>query len=299
MGRPKRIQFAGACYYIVLQGNNRQDIFVSSQDRRQFLAFMRSYKDRCGLKIYAYCLLPNEAHLLLETSKPNLSMAMQGFNTVYTKYFNSQHNTVGHVFQGRYKALLVDKEHYLAEMTRYIHLYPLRAGVKEKPWRYPWSSGPAYFESDAREPLVDSQPVLSRFARVRLKQSVRYLQYVKERIKASSEYVLPVVGGAAIGSEAFLARAESAASGPAAPKPSLAVDARRILSEVAAKHGIEEEKILGRLQWREITSVRRKAIYRIWKETRMGVTELSRFFNRTPSGVSQLIRKMETGVASN
>lgn len=293
MGRPKRIQFAGACYYIVLQGNNRQDIFLSNQDRRSFLSMLRAYKDRYKLKVYAYCLMSNSVSLLLETSQPDLSVVMQGFNTVYTKFFNSSHHTMGHVFQGRYKALLVDKEHYLAELTRYIHLQPARSGLKEKPWRYQWSSCTAYVESHVDEFLVDSEAILARFGKTRLKQSVRYLQYIKDRMKSASGFVLPVVGGAAIGSEAFLARCDSQAPVQGAQRPSPAVEAQRIIAELSAKHGIEPEKLFGRLQWREISAVRREVIYRVWKDAHMGVTEIGRLFGRTPSAISQLIKAKE------
>ena len=298
MGRAKRLQFPGACYYIVLQGNNRQDIFMSNQDRRYFLSLLRAYKDRCELKVYAYCLMAHDAHLLIETVRPNLSLAMQGFNTVYTKYFNGVHNTVGHVFQGRYKALVVDKEHFLAEMTRFVHLQPVRAGLKEKPWRYQWSSCAAYVESDQREPLVDSDAVLAQYGKLRIKQSVRYLQYIKDRLKSASDFVLPVARGLAVGSEGFLSRMEERGASPAAaPKAASMADAKRILAEVAAKHGLEPEKLVGPLQWREIAAARRAAIHRIWKEAHMGVTELSRLFNRTPSAISQVIRAMEEAVS--
>lgn len=295
MGRPKRLQFPGACYYIVLRGNNRQDIFISNQDRRAFLALLRTYKERFALKIYAYCLMPQEAHLLLETERPNLSAAMQGFNTVYTKYFNGEHNTSGHVFEGRYKALLVDSDRYLAEMTRYVHLCPARAGLKDKPWRFQWSSCAAYIESDEDESLVDSERVLSQFGKHRLQQSVRYLQYIKDCLKSATDILLPVTRGLAVGGEAFLARLEERKSAaPSAAARDLHQEARRILAEVAAKHNVPEDKLTGRLQWRELTSVRRKAIYRIWKETQLGVSDLGRLFNRTPSAVSQLLRAMET-----
>lgn len=297
MGRPKRIQFAGACYFITLQGNNRQDIFLSNQDRRYFLSLLRSYKERYVLKVYAFCLMSNSVSLLLETSQPNLSLLMQGFNTVYTKYFNAGHNTVGHVFQGRYKSLLVDKEHFLAETTRYIHLHPVRAGLKEKPWRYQWSSCSAYVESHLDEPLVDSEPVLKHFGKVRLKQSVRYLQYIKDRMRSASDLILPVVRGAAIGTEAFLSRSEAHDAAPGSRSGLGDAEAKRIIRELALKHGIDEEKLLGRVQWREVSAVRREAIYRVWKEARLGVTEIGRIFNRTPSAVSQLIRGMETAAS--
>ncbi len=293
MGRPKRLQFPGACYYIVLKGNNRQDIFVSNADRRYFLSLARAYKERYGLKVYAYCLLGREVHVLLETSSPNLSTVMQGFNTVYTKYFNAQHNTVGHLFQGRYKALLVDKAEYLAEASAFVHLQSARAGMKEKPWRYQWSSCGAYVEAEEGRPLIDSDAVLAPFGKIRIKQSVRYLQFIKDRVKAGPTYELPVVGGMAVGSEEFLAKVLSQDSPSYAARPALGPEARKILAEVAAHHGMDEDKLTGRVQWREVSSVRRAAVHRIWKETKMGVTELSRLFNRTPSAISQIIRAME------
>lgn len=292
MGRPPRVQLAGACYYIVLQGNNRQDIFLSNQDRRYFLSLLRAYKGRWSLKVYAYSLMPSSAELLLETAQPNLSMVMQGFNTTYTKHFNSQRGSVGHVFGGRYKALIVDKERHLGEMTRYVHLACVRSGLKEKPWRYQWSSCSAYVESSLKEPLIDSDSVLRQFGKIRFKSSVRYLRYIKDGMRTASESVLPSAGGV-IGGEAFRARVESSA-GVAPPKQTPPAEAaRRIISETASKHGVDEDRLLGRLQWRELSSLRRKTIHRIWKETRMGVSELARLFNRTPSAVSQLIREFE------
>ncbi|MBI4422083.1 MAG: transposase [Elusimicrobia bacterium] len=290
MGRPTRIQFPGACYHIILQGNNGQDIFLGNQDRRYFLSLLRAYKERFDLAVYAYCLMPSAVELLIETRRPNLSRAMQGFNTLYTKYFNQQHDTSGHVFQGRYKALLVDKESLLLDVTRYIHLGPARAGLKEKPWRYLWSSCPAYIEFGESDPLVDSEPVLRGLAKSRLKQSVRYLHYVRERLKRPEER-LPTVRGLFVGTPAFAASVGGQAR-PAGGEDPLAL-ARRILKETVAKHGIEEEKLLGRSQWRELTRVRKEAIYRMWKEARAGVSDIGRLFNRTPSAVSQLIRSIE------
>jgi putative transposase len=293
MGRPARIQLAGGCYYISLDGNNRQDIFLSNQDRRYFLSLLKAYKDRCRLKVYAYCLMPNYARLLLETSDPNLAMVMQGFGTQYTKYFHAQRNTSGHVFQGRYKALLVDKEHYLTEMTSFVHLEPLRAGLKDKPWRYQWSSGSAYVESELRDALVDSGAVLKRFGKVRLAQSVRYLQFLKDRVKTFAHTEPPVVKGAFIGSEAFAARVLGEPAGAGEPPAAAPQLVEKILSEVSAKHRLDRDRLVGRSQWREVSAARKEAIHRVWKEARLGITEIGRLFQRTPSAISQLIRALE------
>lgn len=297
MGRPTRIQYPGACYHIVLHGNNRQDVFLTNQDRRYFLNLLKSYKERFELNVYAYCLLSNAVHLLIETRQANLSRAMQGLGTIYTKYFNRQHETTGHVFQGRYKALLVEKESCLLAVSRHIHLEPTRAGLKEKPWRYPWSSCVSYVEFGEQDALVDAAPVLRALAKNRLKQSVLYLHYLKERLKDPEMHELPIVRGLFVGTPDFAA----AAGGMAVPSDgSDALEAARgILKEMAGKHGIDEEALLGRSQWREITRVRKQAIYRMWKEARAGVSDIGRIFNRTPSAVSQLIRSVELASSPN
>lgn len=146
-----------------------------------------------------------------------------------------------------------------------------------------------------RGPLIDSEAVLGHFGKLRIKQSVRYLQYIKDRMTAQVQPALPVVAGLAVGSDEFLSKAlEKAGAQPAPAGAAEGIgEARRILAEVAARHGIDEEKLVGRVQWREVSSARRKAVHRIWKEARMGVTELARLFNRTPSAISQMIRAME------
>ncbi|MEK7721078.1 MAG: transposase [Elusimicrobiota bacterium] len=299
MGRPTRIQYAGACYLVGLQGNNRQSLFLSNQDRRQFLAMLKQHKERHGLKVYAYSLLDHSVNLLIETPAPNLSAVMQAFNTQYTKYFNAAHNTLGHVFQGRYRAYLVDKETHLAEMTRYVHLACVRDALKDKPWRYQWSSCAAYVEAAHGEaPLVSADIVLRKFGTGRLNQSVRYLQYIKDRMKTAGEQVLPVIGGLAIGGESFLGKLAAHRGAPVLPRPVPIAAARKIIAEVAVRHGLTEEKIMGRVQWREVSAVRREAIHRVWKETRMGVSELAHLFQRTPSAISQLIRALETSSSS-
>ena len=294
MGRPNRIQFPGACYYVRLQGNNRQNIFLSNQDRRDFLQLLRSHKERRKLKVYAYCLMPSFAEFVVETAEPNLSKVMQGFSTAYTKNFNLQHGAVGHVFQGRYKALLVDKERCLLDLTGLVHLTPAREGLREKPWRYLWSSCAAYVEAGGPEPLVDSEEVLARLAKNRLKQSVLYMKFIKGRAKQGGLSV-PIHDGLFIGGPQFAETIRKTVGElpPATDAPVAAAAARAILSEVQQRYRVDEEKLFGRGQWRELTAIRREAVYRIWKEAKIGVTELGRMFHRTPSAISQLIRSIE------
>ena len=139
MARPLRIEFAGALYHVTARGNARQDIYEDDDDRRIFLKYLARVCDRHEWLCHAYCLMPNHYHLLVETGKPTLSKGMMYLNGVYTQYYNRQHARVGHLFQGRFKAVLVEKDAYLLELSRYIVLNPVRGVAKlAKGWL--WSS---------------------------------------------------------------------------------------------------------------------------------------------------------------
>ncbi len=140
MARPLRIQYPGAFYHITSRGNERKAIFKSKRDRTKFLSYLESASERYDAVIHAYCLMENHYHLLLETPRSNLSQILHHINGAYTTYFNVKRNRAGHLFQGRYKAILVEKDAYCQELTRYIHLNPVRARVAERPAEYTWSS---------------------------------------------------------------------------------------------------------------------------------------------------------------
>jgi REP element-mobilizing transposase RayT len=288
MGRPTRIQYPGACYHVVLKGNNRDPLFETDADREHFLSLLEAHKQRYQLRVYAYALLPGAIHLVLETAQPNLSRAMQAFNTRYTKYFNKAHQRAGHVLGGRYRAYLVDKGEYLAELTRYVHLSPLREGLAQRPWRFVWSSCAAYVESELKQNLVDTGPVLRTFGKTRLPASVRYLQFLKDKMKGRLEYSLPIQKGGFVGGPEF---AVQASGQDVEDRRSGYID--RILAEVTEKHGADRESLFGRSQRRRLAVARREAIYRAWKEAGLGLTEIGRIFGRSPSAVCQLIQAVE------
>ena len=140
MARPLRIQFPGAFYHVTARGNEQKNIFRSNRDREKFLSYLESAVDRYGVVIHAYCLMDNHYHALIETPKGNLSQIMRHINGAYTTYFNTKRRRAGHLFQGRFKAILVDRDEYATTLSRYIHLNPVRAGMVALPEEYPWSS---------------------------------------------------------------------------------------------------------------------------------------------------------------
>jgi len=168
----------GLLYHVIVRGNNRQAIFRDEQDRIRYLEKLSFYCQDKSVDLLSYCLLGNHVHLLLETPQGNLSNLMQAFQTTYTVSFNKRHRRSGHVFEQRYKALLVDKDNYLLQVSRYIHLNPVSARIVSRPQDYRWSSYESYLKSKGIAGLKDGM-VLGYFAGDRKKQLAQYREYVE------------------------------------------------------------------------------------------------------------------------
>jgi putative transposase len=160
MGRRLRLFGPGLLYHVIARGNHRQPTFLTEQDYSAYLTRLAAYRQRYGVLLYAYCLMPNHVHLLLQTSETPLAKFMQGLQQSYTQRFNRVHAKVGHLFQGRYKAIVCERDEYLLTLIRYIHLNPVRAGLVDEPQMYPHSGHRAYLGSNETG-LIDSDPVLS------------------------------------------------------------------------------------------------------------------------------------------
>ena len=140
MARSLRIEYPGAFYHVINRGNAREKVFVSDRDREKFLEYLHAASDRFSLIVHTYCLMDNHYHLLVETPEANISKAIQWLNVSYAVYFNKKRGRSGHLFQGRFKAYVIDADEYLHALSRYIHLNPVRATLVDKPGMYPWSS---------------------------------------------------------------------------------------------------------------------------------------------------------------
>lgn len=178
MARPLRIEFPGALYHVTSRGDRRRPIFENDSDRRLWLDILELVCVQSDFIVYAYCQMGNHYHLLLETPAGNLSQGMRRLNSRYTQAFNRRHDYVGHVFQGRYKAILVDKESYLLEVARYIVLNPVRAGIVERPEEWKWGSYSATISSSASNSWLSTNWLLSRFAGDSKVAAHRYRDFV-------------------------------------------------------------------------------------------------------------------------
>ena len=206
MVRPLRLEYEGAVYHVTSCGNAQEDIFFDDRDRVRFLEILGDVVTRYGWICHAYCLMTNHYHLLIETPQANLSCGMQLLNGVYTQWFNRQHGRVGHLLQGRYKAILVDKESHLLELARYIVLNPVRAKMVRSVRAWPWSSYRATFgQADVPEFLaidwvlsqLDPDPASAVRAYRRFVQQGRGIN-VWEELRA----------GAFLGTDAFVKQLE-------------------------------------------------------------------------------------------
>ena len=182
MARKPRIEYLGAFYHVITRGNRKQVIFKDNKDRLRFLQKLLEYKERYGFILYGYTLMKNHIHLLIETRDAPLSRIMQGLLQSYTQWYNGKYGTVGHLFQGRYKAIVCDKGRYLLNLIRYIHLNCVRAGIVRDPADYKWSSHRIYIGLEENE-LIDTDLVLSQFSnRSRKKASKLFNNFVIEWI---------------------------------------------------------------------------------------------------------------------
>jgi len=153
MARRPRIHFTGALYHVISRGNRRQGVFRDEKDLKRFLDYLSQCKTRSPFRPYAYALRKNHIHLLLEVERTPLSKIMQSILFRYTHYFNRRYRQVGHLFQGRYKAIACDKDAYLLELVRYIHLNPVRAKVVKGPEDYRWTGHLSYLGKREEELL--------------------------------------------------------------------------------------------------------------------------------------------------
>jgi len=205
MGRPLRIEYPGAFYHVTSRGNERRTIFLTQKNYERMIGYLESATERYGAQIHCFCLMSNHYHLLLETPRGNLRQILHHLNTSYTNYFNTKTGRAGHLFQGRYRAILLDKDHYAMELSRYIHLNPVRAHIVKNPLVYPWSSYKDYAGERTGWDWVKTQWVLSQISRNEKRARKGYQKFIEEGSgRAVKDPLEQVVSSTILGSEEFV-----------------------------------------------------------------------------------------------
>lgn len=279
MTRQLRLEFPGALYHVTSRGNARAPIFYSHRDRRTWMTFLAFSCERFNLVIHAYCQMDNHYHLMVETPDGNLGRAMKHLNGRYSSYFNKVHARPGHLFQGRYKAILVERENYLLELARYVVLNPVRAGLAEHPRDWFWSSYHATVQPDIAPAWLNTDWLLTQFA-----------ETVEAAIPAYKRFVLNGVGAAS---------------------PLLDVKHQMILGDAAfaKQHGDrldpgqlrayprEQRRIaaLSLKDYRERYPDRNDAMERAYRSTHFTMSEIGRHFGVSVKTVERAVRKVRGG----
>lgn len=186
MARPLRIELAGGVYHVTSRGDRREDIYLDVDDRREWLAILAQVCKRFNWKCHAWCQMSNHYHIVVETPDANLSAGMRQLNGVYTQWFNRAHDRVGHVFQGRFKGILVEKDSYLLELARYVVLNPVRAGIVKDSVRWPWSSYHEMIGQRESAEWLQTDWLLAQFASQRSRAIQKYVEFVREGVKNES-----------------------------------------------------------------------------------------------------------------
>ncbi len=253
MARPLRMQFEGAVYHVTARGNESRKIFFSKRDYERFKKYIDEAKEKYNFILHAYVLMMNHYHLLIETPEKNLSKIMHYINSSYTTYTNVKRKRSGHLFQGRYKSIVVDKDSYLLELSRYMHLNPVRAKIVEKPEDYPYSSYSAYI-SALGESLVTQAVILEMFKTKESEARKQYRFFVESALDGEPESPMKeVYGGMILGSQEFikdiLAKIEEGELEKEAVSYRKALQApfgvEEVLSAVCRHYGISREEFAG------------------------------------------------------
>jgi REP element-mobilizing transposase RayT/AraC-like DNA-binding protein len=277
MSRPLRLEFAGALYHVTARGDRQQAIYRDDTDRLAWLDLLARICERYKFTVHSFCQMTNHYHLLIETGEANLSHGMRQLNGSYSQYFNRRHDLVGHVFQGRYVAVLVQKENYLLELARYIVLNPLRAGMVTSSEAWPWSSYAYMLQRELPPPWLETRWILSQFGETFAEAIEAYKLFVvagiglTNPIKSKRHQLL-------LGDDAFVDKHRA----PRAPE---------LLTEVTRQH--RRALVLSLADYQMKYADRDLAIAEAYFSTAYTMTEIAAHFGISYRTVSRIVRKIE------
>ena len=203
MSRPLRLEIAGGLYHVTSRGDRREDIYHDDADREAWLAILGQTCERFNWRIHAWCQMSNHYHLIVETVEGNLSAGMRQLNGVYTQTANRRHRRAGHVFQGRYKAILVERDSYLLELSRYVVLNPVRAAMVKHTRQWKWSSYHATTGIAPRPEWLQTDWLLSQFGNQPKRQVDRYVEFVQQGVRGVDLWA-QVKGQVYLGGDVFV-----------------------------------------------------------------------------------------------
>ena len=300
MARALRIEYEGAVYHVTARGNERSKIFFSRKDYARFKEYLGEAKEKYGFLLNAYVLMTNHYHLIIETPEKNLSRIMHYLNGSYTTYTNIKRKRSGHLFQGRYKAIVVDKDSYLLELSRYLHLNPVRAKMVEKPEEYPYSSYKSFISGNP-ESIVNLGAVLGMFSKSEKQARKRYQAFVEDAMgKEPENPIKKVYGGVILGSQEFIKKVLSKLESDRVEKMEVshrkalhaAAGVEQIIEAVLRHYRISLEEIAGNKR----SEARNACIYLLKRHTAASNGEIGEIFRKlTYSAIAKLVKVFQNG----
>ena len=297
VSRPLRIEYPGAFYHVTSRGNERKTVFQSNRDREKYLSYLESTHERYGAVIHTYCLMGNHYHLLLETPRGNLSKILQYINGTYTTYFNIKRSRSGHLFQGRFKGILVDKEEYCKELSRSIHLNPVRAGMVKAPLEYPWSSYRYFVGRDKKPKWLTTEFILGDFGGEGGRRFKKYREYVERGQNKELENPLKkVIASTFLGGKEFIERIR------VEYLEKKEIDRRDLpaLREILVGPSLESiEKVVGKIVGRGHPLFKKICIYLGYQHSGLNLREMGEYFGMQRSAISQLSRRFAETIKGN
>ena len=291
MARKPRIHYPGALYHVILRGNARQDVFFDDKDRYRFYLFMQEGIERFGHRVLAFCLMTNHIHLAVQVGEVTLSRIMQNLTFRYTRWINWRLKRSGHLFQGRYKSVLVDADSYLLELGAYIHLNPVRASMVTTPEAYPWSSHRAYLGNELI-PWLNTDYILSQFSPTLSKARRQFVEFVAERTKDGHQeefYGKGSMDSRVMGEDQFVEKVLKKTESIPVRKPGI----DEVLQVVMKIYDLQEDKIADPGQKRLQSEARSMAAWAVQELTDEPLTKLADRLGRDPSSLSAAIRRLE------
>ena len=296
MARKPRIHYPGAVYHVILRGNGGQELFFSGKDRTRFYLLLQEGVEKYGHRIHAFCCMTNHIHLVIQVAEIPLAKIMQNISFRFTRYINKRKKRVGHLFQGRYKAILIDADSYLLELVRYTHLNPVRAGIVKSPEKYPWSGHRAYIGKE-EIPWLTTDWVLGQFSE-RIKSARRfYADFVLQGVEDGrrSEFHCGSHEGRILGDDNFAEHAVVKAK----EKYQCKLTLEQIVQAVCRTYDILPPTLAEPGRKRRAAEPRAMASLLVLEAENLSLTDLALYLNRDLSGLSQAAGRLQKSLTKD
>lgn len=303
MARPLRVEYDGALYHITARGNERKPIYREEGDYQKFLDILSELPQRYGVIVHGYVLMGNHYHLLIETPLGNITGVMHYLNSTYTGYFNRKYKRVGHLFQGRYKGFVIEKERYLLSVSRYIQLNPVRAKMVKRPEDYRWSSYSEYIGRGKKNGWLGCDWILGQYSKEEAKAKKLYKGFVEEGLGLKENPFEALKAGLILGSESFIdeikkkIRLKKHREIPEIRRLTRIIKYEDVIAAVAERLGKSEQKI------REVgtrnNAARKICLYLLRRLTDISNEEIGGYFGIGYTAVSQTTSRLKMEMKEN